>query len=96
MADAPNLLKIDAFKSVIDAALAFDALYLPDHGEVPEPLSREEAEMLADYAETCIKAAEGEPPHMRSLAAMASIVASASYLDATLKELAKRCGGGES
>jgi hypothetical protein len=93
MGSAPNQLKIDAFKSVIDSALAYDALYLPDYGAVPEPLSREEAELLADYAEECVEAEEGEPRHMRSLAAMASMVTSASYLDATVKVLVNRCGG---
>lgn len=90
--DEPNLLVVDAFKPVIDAILANDALYLDDYGHVPKQLSRREAELLADYVEQRVQGA-GLPP---SLAAIASILGGVTYLQEVFGVLRERCAGEES
>jgi hypothetical protein len=55
----PNLLKVDAFKRVIDAIAEWDALYLADYGTIPELLTDAEADILADYA--IERATQNEP-----------------------------------
>lgn len=91
---APNPLVVDAFKPVIEAVLEFDGLWLPDYGEIPERLTREEAELLADYIEgRVVVDPPDQPEHMRSLAALASILTSVGHLAAVLNVLRARCEG---
>jgi hypothetical protein len=91
---SPNRLAVDAFKPVVDAALHFDGLYLPDYGEVPEPLTHEESELLADYVEKRVSELHDDLEVPVSFAALASILAPTGHFTAVLGVLKERCGGG--
>lgn len=92
----PNLVVVDAFKPVIDAALAFDSLWLSDYGAVPDRLTSQEAELLADYTAGLVDREAEDPEQMHSLAALAHLVAAVDHLNAVLVVLRNRAeeGGG--
>ncbi len=106
MTPEANPLVVDAFKPVLDAAMEFalvddahrDGLH---HLGGPNPdeherklLARAEAEELADYVESRVDVEPGMPERMRSLSAMAEILASLSLLNGVRDVLRDRCEGG--